>query len=104
MRSLPVSVHPIHSVTRHPTTLHADTGGRCIRLDAVCTPAYAESMNATVKRHRAPSDNRDADYFQAVCSECGWKDPAMYSNRTVEGRTLAERNAKEHDRARHSDG
>lgn len=49
---------------------------------------------ATVKRHKAPSGNRDNDYFQAVCS-CEWSG-GMHSNRTVEGRSLAERDRDDH--------
>lgn len=52
-------------------------------------------MNATVKRLRSASGNRDHDYFQPQCSTCNWKG-APYSNRTVEGRTLAERDAEQH--------
>lgn len=54
----------------------------------------------TVKRHRAPSGNRDADYFQAVCT-CGWPGGGVHSNRTVEGRRLAERDAADHQAAQH---
>ena len=50
--------------------------------------------SAVVVRLRAPSGNRDADYFQLQCS-CGWVG-AAYSNRTAEGRALAERHADEH--------
>ena len=53
---------------------------------------------ATVDRLRAPSGNRDADYFRPRCS-CGWQG-APYSNRTVEGRFLAERDAADHESAR----
>lgn len=60
-------------------------------------------MTAAVKRVSAPSGNRDSDRFQAVCSECGWASNALHSNRTVEGRTLAERDAKDHNTARHAD-
>lgn len=52
-------------------------------------------MNATVQRHRAPSGNRDNDYFHAVCPTCGWTG-AYHPNRTVEGRRLAERDAAQH--------
>jgi hypothetical protein len=55
----------------------------------------------TVKRLRAPSGNRDADRFQAVCS-CGWRARATHSNRTAEGRSLAERDAEDHQRAQHA--
>lgn len=51
-------------------------------------------MTTTVKRLSAPSGNRDADYFQPACT-CGWTG-AAYSNRTIEGRTLAEKRATEH--------
>ena len=63
------------------------------RLVALDEPA--PTARARVKRHRAPSGNRDADYFQPVCEACGWEG-ASYSNRTVEGRTLAEKHAAEH--------
>lgn len=53
-------------------------------------------MSAKVERISAPSGDRDADYFRARHDDCGWVDPAMYSNRTVEGRRLAQRNADEH--------
>lgn len=58
-------------------------------------------MSATVTRLRAPSQNRDADYWQARCTECGWGSGGMHSNRTVEGRSLAERDAADHNGARH---
>jgi len=52
-------------------------------------------MTARVERLSSPSGNRDNDYFQPTCDACGWKG-ASYSNRTVEGRTLAEKHAAEH--------
>lgn len=55
---------------------------------------------ATVKRHPAPSGNRYADYFRPECP-CGWRG-AFHSNRTIEGRKLAERDAADHNRARHA--
>lgn len=51
---------------------------------------------ATAVRIPAKSGNRDNDYWQAKCGDCGWVDPALYSNRTIEGRELAQRNAAEH--------
>lgn len=48
-----------------------------------------------VKRHPAPSGNRDSDYFQAVCGGCGWSG-GMHSNRTIEGRGLADRDDAGH--------
>jgi hypothetical protein len=54
----------------------------------------SETARATVKRLPAPSGNRDSDYFQPVCA-CGWQG-ALHSNRTVEGRTIAQRAASEH--------
>lgn len=54
------------------------------------------TTTATVDRYRTPSGNRDEDRFRAICAACGWKSLAWYSNRTVEGRRLAERDAKEH--------
>lgn len=53
------------------------------------------TTSATVTRHPAPSGNRDADYFQPTCSACGYAG-ALYSNRTVEGRRLAARDAEAH--------
>lgn len=58
-------------------------------------------MSAAALRLPAPSGNRDADYFRASCSSCGWESKALYSNRTVEGRALAERDAADHNKARH---
>jgi hypothetical protein len=52
-------------------------------------------MTATVTRLPAPSGNRDNDHFRPECPACGWKG-ALHSNRTVEGRSLAERDAREH--------
>lgn len=52
-------------------------------------------MTATIERYSAPSGNRDADMFRAVCT-CGWKSLAWHSNRTVEGKRLAERDANQH--------
>jgi len=52
-------------------------------------------MTASVERYSAPSGNRDADMFRATCA-CGWKSLAWHSNRTIEGRALAERDATEH--------
>ena len=49
----------------------------------------------TVKRIAAPSGNRDNDYLRPECFTCGWRG-ALYSNRTVEGRTLADRHASVH--------
>lgn len=59
-------------------------------------------MTAIVKRHRAPSGNRDHDRFQAACRSCGWASPTFYSNRTVEGRRLAERDAEDHNQKPHT--
>lgn len=50
-------------------------------------------MSAIVRRIRARG-NPDHDYWQPGC-ECGWAG-ALYSNRTVEGRDLAERHADQH--------
>lgn len=50
---------------------------------------------AKVERYNAPSGNRDADMFRAACS-CGWKSLGWHSNRTVEGKRLALRDAKQH--------
>ena len=51
-------------------------------------------MSARIERVRARSGNPDADYFRAICP-CGWKG-AVHSNRTIEGRRLAERDARGH--------
>ena len=56
---------------------------------------------AHVVRIRAKSGNRDNDHFQAQCFVCPWEG-GVHSNRTVEGRTLAERDAASHNRARHT--
>lgn len=48
---------------------------------------------AKVTRHRRGGLG-DNDYFQATCG-CGWKGP-LNSNRTIEGRKLAERDARNH--------
>lgn len=48
-----------------------------------------------MRRIAAPSGNRDADYFQPACASCQWKG-AHYSNRDVEGRRLAARDADRH--------
>lgn len=53
---------------------------------------------SNVKRHAAPSGNRDNDWFQAECS-CDWKSQALHSNRTIEGYELAERDARDHTSA-----
>lgn len=50
---------------------------------------------ATAVRISAPSGNRDNDYWQAQCSSCSWKG-SSHSNRTVEGKSLAERDAEQH--------
>lgn len=53
------------------------------------------AQTATVERYHAPSGNRDADYFKAVCLVCNWQG-VLYSNRTVEGRACARRDAAQH--------
>lgn len=53
------------------------------------------NATATAVRIKAPSGNRDNDHWQAACGACPWKG-ALYSNRTVEGRTLADRDATGH--------
>ena len=50
---------------------------------------------ARVVRLSAPSGNRDADHFRPTCPHCGWSG-VHYSNRTIEGRRLAERDAERH--------
>jgi hypothetical protein len=49
---------------------------------------------ASVVRVRAKSGNRDNDYFQPVC-DCGWAG-GLYSNRTIAGPRLAQRDADQH--------
>jgi hypothetical protein len=58
--------------------------------------AEEEAQAATVERYRAPSGNRDEDRFRAVCNSCDWKSLGWHSNRTIEGRRLAERDAAQH--------
>lgn len=58
-------------------------------------------MPATVRRIFAPSGNRDADYFQAVCPEHPSWISGTHSNRSVEGRSLADRDRDDHNAARH---
>lgn len=57
--------------------------------------ATPQPGDASVKRIRAPSGNRANDRFQAVHPACGWSG-AYHSNRTIEGRKLAQRDAREH--------
>jgi hypothetical protein len=59
-----------------------------------------DNPTAEARRLHAPSGNRDNDYWQAECS-CGWTSSAVHSNRTVEGRALADRDAADHMAARH---
>lgn len=66
-------------------------GAQATYCDGVAEPA----PTATVRRIAAPSGNRDSDRFQATCP-CGWTAAAAHSNRTTEGRTLAERDAADH--------
>lgn len=58
-------------------------------------------MAATATRIRARSGNPDNDYFQAACGPCRWTARAIHSNRTIEGRTLAERDAADHNAVHH---
>ena len=53
------------------------------------------TKTARVVRLSAPSGNRDNDYFQPQCDTCNWHG-ASYSNRTIEGRELADRDARQH--------
>lgn len=53
-------------------------------------------LGVKVRRLAAPSGNRDNDYFRAECGSCGWVARGMHSNRTVEGRRLADRDAAGH--------
>ena len=53
------------------------------------------TKTARVVRLSAPSGNRDNDYFQPQCDACNWHG-ASYSNRTIEGRELADRDARQH--------
>lgn len=67
-----------------------------VEVHAEPVEVHAEPVSAaTVERQFAPSGNRDADYFQPKCAKCGWEG-APYSNRTIEGRQLAERDADAH--------
>lgn len=59
-------------------------------------------MPALVVRLWAPSGNRDNDYFQPLCGECNWRG-ATYSNRTIEGRQLAERDTFDHNQTHHKE-
>lgn len=54
------------------------------------------TLATNVDRYRAPSGNRDEDRFRATCPDCGWKSLAWHSNRTIEGRKVAEREAAQH--------
>jgi hypothetical protein len=56
---------------------------------------------AYAKRIPARSGNRDNDYWQATCNTCPWKG-ALSSNRTTEGKRLAQRDADDHNQAVHS--
>lgn len=62
--------------------------------DSGTRPASALSGQARLVRISAPSGDRDADRWQGQCP-CGWKG-AAHSNRTVEGRSLGERDVREH--------
>ena len=53
------------------------------------------TKTARVVRLLAPSGNSDYDYFCPRCDACNWHG-ASYSNRTIEGRQLAERDARRH--------
>lgn len=66
-------------------------------------PATKEAgmTDTSVVRVRAKSGNPDNDRFRAVC-KCGWGG-AFYSNRTVEGRHLAKRDADQHRCSYHRD-
>lgn len=68
-------------------------GLRYLTADEVAAEA---DEPATIKRYRAPSGNRDEDRFRAVHAACGWRSLAWHSNRTVEGRRIAEREAQQH--------
>lgn len=57
---------------------------------------------ARADRIRSASGDRDYDYWQATCDACPWQALAMHSNRTIEGRRLAERDANEHNAEYHS--
>lgn len=54
-------------------------------------------MAETAVAHRiaAKSGNRDNDYWQAKCPACPWVG-GFHSNRTIEGRRLADRDAAGH--------
>ena len=59
------------------------------------TTKIVQQSPARVVRLSAPSGNRDNDYFRPECRECDWHG-AAYSNRTIEGRELADRDARQH--------
>lgn len=61
---------------------------------AVWRCAVADKTEAAAVRIPGNSGNRDYDHFQPQCS-CGWRG-ALYSNRTIEGRRLAARDASQH--------
>ena len=54
-----------------------------------------QNGHVRVVRYFAPSGNTDADYFSPRCDVCGWSG-AFHSNRTIEGRRIAERQATDH--------
>jgi len=71
-----------------------DAAVRPLRILTMQSDREGNAMGAEVRRLAAASGNRDNDYFRAQCS-CGWKG-SPHSNRTVEGRRLAERDARNH--------
>jgi len=79
-------------------TPDAPAGATVVHCDNCSAPvdACVCAEPATVERYRAPSGNRDEDRFRAVHAACGWRSLGWHSNRTIEGRGLAERDAREH--------
>lgn len=90
----------LDEVAEHATPaerLAARHGVTPAEVTATAREVVSEALaTATVERYRAPSGNRDEDRFRAVHPACGWRSLGWHSNRTVEGRRLAERDAQQH--------
>lgn len=54
------------------------------------------TTTASIERYHAPSGNRDNDKFRGTCAVCPWTGTVWHSNRTVEGRQMAQRDAEDH--------
>lgn len=78
------------------TGMNEDETDAAIAEDQTAEEEEEEAQAATVERYRSPSSNRDDDRFRAVCNSCDWKSLGWHSNRTIEGRRLAERDAAQH--------